>query len=144
MLDWYWRFCSGKQTQVLKTIKFLTKPLNIYTVKHSALRNILDTVPERIIYKFSKWLPERLAFERFWSEVSKFYTEKSRTDERGCWPRCGKCLEFREGSANWGLVFHFDGYRQKNCSTRRFGLVILTRSCCLFASRFLIDNNHVF
>jgi len=44
--------------------------------------------PERTVKSFSKLLPERVSFESFSSEALKLYTEDSKTDDRGWWPRC--------------------------------------------------------
>jgi hypothetical protein len=55
--------------------------------------------PERISQKFQKLLPERVAFESFWSETLNLYTEDSKLDDRGWWPRRRKQLGFLKKSA---------------------------------------------
>jgi hypothetical protein len=48
----------------------------------------LTKSPERTVKSFSKLPPERVRFESFWSEALKLYTEDSKADDRGWWPRC--------------------------------------------------------
>jgi hypothetical protein len=43
-----------------------------------AFRNILARSPERIRYKFSRTLPERVSLGSFWSEALGLYTEDSK------------------------------------------------------------------
>ena len=80
---------------------------NARASKHFAFRNISEVSPERIFRKFSKLLPERAGFGSFWSEALNFYTKVSKTNDRGWWPRCRKCLESKGGSVNIWLAFRY-------------------------------------
>jgi hypothetical protein len=57
---------------------------------------VLSNLPPEIFWpgprkgqvkRFSKLLPERVSFESSWSEALKLYTEVSKTDDKGWWPR---------------------------------------------------------
>ena len=52
--------------------------------------------PERIYQEVAKVLPERVVFGSFWSEVLKLYTEDSKANDRGWWPRRKICLGFKD------------------------------------------------
>jgi hypothetical protein len=65
--------------------------------------------PERTVKSFSKLLPERVSFESFWSEALKLYTEDSKTDGRGWWPRCRWSFRISKKVSHVMAGFYFWG-----------------------------------
>jgi hypothetical protein len=65
--------------------------------------------PERTVKSFSKLLPERASFESFWSEALKLYTEDSKTDDRGWWPRCRWSFRISKKASHVIAGFYFKG-----------------------------------